>query len=207
MKILITLTFLICLSFMGLNQKSHPKFDSLANELISNTTIPSVVMSYITSDTCLYGIAGINNINDKKEIQLTDKFSLGSNTKAITSLIAMKMVEREQISLDTKLLDMAPDLKKEIKHNYRKITLGELLSHRAHVRAYMYEPDFKDFPEELTRWSTPLPHWPTTEESESQYVLVLLDIPTLMLIELSTSQTFDPTSVSNTSAVVGLFDG
>ena len=149
MKTSITLMLLICLSFMGLNQKSHPKFDSLANELISNTTIPSVVMSYITSDTCLYGIAGINNINDKKEIQLTDKFSLGSNTKAITSLIAMKMVEREQISLDTKLLDIAPYLKKEIKHNYRKITLGELLSHRAHIRAYMYEPDFKDFPEEL----------------------------------------------------------
>ena len=141
--------FLFSVSLMAFSQQSHPKFDSLANELISNTTIPSVVMSYITLDTCLYGIAGINNINDKKEIQLTDKFSLGSNTKAITSLIAMKMVEREQISLDTKLLDIAPDLKKEIKHNYRKITLGELLSHRAHVRAYTAGEDYVGFPEEL----------------------------------------------------------
>ena len=107
---------LFCFSISQINsQQSHKFFDSLANELVSNTTIPSVVFSYITPDTCLYGVAGVNNLNDKKEIQLTDKFSLGSNTKAITALIAMKMVEEGQISLDTKLLDLIPSLKKEIK--------------------------------------------------------------------------------------------
>ena len=130
-------------------QQSHPKFDSLANELVSTTTIPSVVFSYITPDTCLYGVAGVNNLNDKKEVQLTDKFSLGSNTKAITALIAMKMVEKGQIALDTKLLEVIPSLKRKIKKTYRKITLGELLSHRAHVRAYTAGEDYEDFPEEL----------------------------------------------------------
>mgnify|MGYP001028094176 FL=1 len=141
--------FLFSSSLMAFAQQSHKFFDSLANELVSNTTIPSVVFSYITPDTCLYGVAGVNNLNDKKEIQLTDKFSLGSNTKAITALIAMKMVEKGQISMDTKLLDLIPSLKKEIKKTYRKITLGELLSHRAHVRAYMAGEDYEDFPEEL----------------------------------------------------------
>ena len=141
--------FLFSASLMAFAQQSHSKFDSLANELVSTTTIPSVVFSYITPDTCLYGVAGVNNLNDKKEVQLTDKFSLGSNTKAITALIAMKMVEKGQIALDTKLLGVIPSLKRKIKKTYRKITLGELLSHRAHVRAYTAGEDYKDFPEEL----------------------------------------------------------
>ena len=134
---------------MAFAQQIHPKFDSLANELVSNTTIPSVVFSYITPDTCLYGVAGVNNLNDKNEVQLTDKFSLGSNTKAITALIAMKMVEKGQITLDTKLLEVIPSVKRKIKKTYRKITLGELLSHRAHVRAYTSGEDYQGFPEDL----------------------------------------------------------
>ena len=141
--------FLFSVSLMAFSQQSHPKFDILANELVSNTTIPSVVFSYITPDTCLYGVSGVNNLNDKKELELTDKFSLGSNTKAITALIAMKMVEKEQIILDTKLLEVIPSLKRKIKKTYRKITLGELLSHRAHVRAYTAGEDYVGFPEEL----------------------------------------------------------
>lgn len=148
MNKLILLFFCFSISLIN-SQQSHKFFDSLANDLISRTTIPSVVFSYITPDTCLYGIAGVNNINDKKEVQLNDKYSLGSNTKAITALIAMKMVEEGIISLDTKLLDLIPSLKKKIKKTYRKITLGELLSHRAHVKSYMYEPDYIGFPEEL----------------------------------------------------------
>ncbi|MGB1647392.1 MAG: serine hydrolase, partial [Crocinitomicaceae bacterium] len=116
--------FLFSTSLMAFAQQSHPKFDSLANELVSNTTIPSVVFSYITPDTCLYGVAGVNNLIDKNEVRLSDKFSLGSNTKAITALIAMKMVEKGQITLDTKLLEVIPSLKKKIKKTYRKITLG-----------------------------------------------------------------------------------
>ena len=130
---------------MAFAQQIHPKFDSLANELVSNTTIPSVVFSYITPDTSLYGVAGVNNLNDKNEVELTDKFSLGSNTKAITALIAMKMVEKGQITLDTKLLEVIPSLKRKIKKTYRKITLGELLSHRAHVRAYTAGEDYVGF--------------------------------------------------------------
>jgi len=148
MNKLILLFFCFSISLIN-SQQSLKVFDSLANDLISRTTIPSVVFSYITPDTSFYGIAGINNINDKKEVQLNDKYSLGSNTKAITALLAMKMVEEGQISLDTKLLDLIPSLKKKIKKTYRKITLGELLSHRAHVKSYMYEPDYIGFPEEL----------------------------------------------------------
>ena len=136
---------LLCISTLQVNgQKSHPVFDSLGNELISKTTIPSIVFSYITPDTCLFGIAGINNINDKQKVKLEDKYSLGSNTKAITALIAMKMIEEGQIRLDTKLLDLMPSLKGNINQYYEDITFGSLLSHRAWVRPYMYEDDHTD---------------------------------------------------------------
>lgn len=142
------LLLLFCFSISQISsQQSHKFFDSLANDLISRTTIPSVVFSYITPDTCLYGIAGINNINDREKVKLTDKYHLGSNTKAITSLIAMKMVENGQIMLETKLLDVIPSLKRKIKKTYRKITLGELLSHRAWIRPYTAGLEINSVPE------------------------------------------------------------
>jgi len=142
------LLILFCFSILQINgQTSRINFDSLANELISTTSIHSTVFSYITPDTCLYGISGINNINDRKKVRLTDKYHLGSNTKAITSLIAMKMIENGQLMLETKLLDVIPSLKKKIKKTYRKITLGELLSHRAWVRPYTAGLEINSLPE------------------------------------------------------------
>jgi D-alanyl-D-alanine carboxypeptidase len=146
--------FMCSFTFLVNSQKSHPVFDSLANDLISRTTIPSVVFSYITPDTCLYGIAGINNINDKQKVKLEDKYSLGSNTKAITALIAMKMIEEGQIKLDTRLIDLIPSFEGGINDYYEDITFGSLLSHRAWVKPYMYEDDHntlpKTFPGKLT---------------------------------------------------------
>lgn len=139
---------LFCLIILQLNSQTRKlNFDSLANEVISTTSIHSTVFSYITPDTCIFGIAGINNIKDRKKVRLTDKYHLGSNTKAITSLIAMKMIEKGQMELDTKLLDVIPSLKKKIKKTYRKITLGELLSHRAWVRPYTAGDEINSLPE------------------------------------------------------------
>ena len=114
-KVLFTLIIFLLTSFSIQSQSTNFILDSLAQTIIQKYNMPSLTVSYIKKDTCFYGQNGNININSKNKVCLTDKYHLGSNTKAITSLIAFKLIENKKISLDTKLVDLFPELKKKYK--------------------------------------------------------------------------------------------
>lgn len=130
-----TLLFFI-FAINGYSQKTNKILDSLVKITIKKYNIPSLTVAYIKKDTCFYGVKGNININSKIKTTLKDKYHLGSNTKAITSFIAFKLIENNKITLETKFIDLFPNLKKKIKRKYRKITLASLLSHNANVQPY-----------------------------------------------------------------------
>lgn len=120
------------------------------NNLIINTLekyqIPAISASLILTDSVFYGVGGTTKINGGKEVNLKSKFHLGSNTKAITSFIAMKMIEDNQIKLSTKFIDVFPELKHKIKKEYQKITLSDLLSHQAKIQPYTSGLEYEKLP-------------------------------------------------------------
>jgi len=134
-------------SFSIQSQSTNSILDSLAQTIVEKYNLPSLTVSYIKKDTCFYGQNGNININSKNKVRLTDKYHLGSNTKAITSLIAFKLIENKKITLDTKLVDLFPELKKKIKRQYCKITLSNLLSHNARVQPYTSGIEFENLTE------------------------------------------------------------
>ncbi len=137
MKIQIKYTLLFFIfTINSYSQKTNKTLDSLAKITIEKYNIPSLAVSYIKKDTCFYGVKGNININSKIKTTLKDKYHLGSNTKAITSFIAFKLIENNKISLETKFIDLFPNLKKKVKRKYRKITLSDLLSHNAKIQPY-----------------------------------------------------------------------
>lgn len=141
-------TTIVILSSIVLNaQRTDARLDSLISETIAAHEIPSMVVGYITNDSCYFGIGGKTQINGGRDAQLKDMYHLGSNTKAITSLIAMHMVEGGQISMNTTFLDVFPQLKRKIKKTYSAITLGDLLSHNAGVQPYTNPAEFVKLPE------------------------------------------------------------
>jgi len=130
-------TIILVLQSLGLTaQTTNRTMDSLIEKTITEYKIPSMVVGYITGDTCYYGSAGTTKVNGDQEVTLNDKYHLASNTKAITSLIAMRLVEEGKISMETTFIEIFPNLKKEISEEYYKITLGDLLSHNAGVQPY-----------------------------------------------------------------------
>ena len=82
-----------------------------------------------------YGLRCINC--DTAQIQLTDRFHIASNTKAVTALLAAKLVEEKKINWNTKFFDVLPDLISQCLPNYWNITLQDLLCHRAHIQPYL----------------------------------------------------------------------
>ena len=136
MKQTITLILIFLVINKGVGQtKTNATLDSLISETISEYNIPSMVVAVIKPDSIYYGIQGSARIDTTIKVQLTDKYHIGSCTKAFTSFLAFKAIEANKISLDTKFLDLYPELNK-VRNEYKDITLGNLLSHNAHLRPF-----------------------------------------------------------------------
>ncbi len=88
------------------------------------------------------GVWGNRRVGENDAIQLSDRFHIGSNTKAFTAFLAAKMVEEKKITWETKFFDIFPELKINAKEKYYQITLQDLLSHRAYIQAFTTETDY-----------------------------------------------------------------
>lgn len=83
-------------------------------------------------------LAALGKRNDASDelVKTTDRFHIGSNTKAITAFIAAKLVENKKIRWNTKYFDLFPALRATSRKEYFVITLQDLLSHRAGINPY-----------------------------------------------------------------------
>jgi CubicO group peptidase (beta-lactamase class C family) len=106
----------------------------LAAEIRVKYAIPAMAIGVSKSDTCNYSVQEPTKENGHKEVVLKNKFHLGSNSKVISSFIAMKMVNEGKLQFHTKFIDMFPEMKDSIRKEYQLVSLGELLSHRAKVQ-------------------------------------------------------------------------
>lgn len=138
----------LLLSPLVLNaQKTNKTINNLISTAIKEYNIPAISASLVTPNKVFYGVGGTTKINGNQKVELNSKFHLGSNTKAITSFIAMKMVENNEIELSTTFIDAFPELKSEIKKEYYNITLSDLLSHKAKIQPYTSGAEYVKLPQ------------------------------------------------------------
>ena len=146
-----TMRFLITLALLLTFGNSHSQvfLEELGEKLDSvcqKYQIPGIAAAAITSDTIYYGFAGTIRMKNETKVNAESKWHLGSCTKAVTSFIAAKMVADGQISFDDKLRKIVPALKKKMRKEYKNVTLGDLLSHRAGIREYTQGLEFMTVP-------------------------------------------------------------
>ncbi|AMR27881.1 hypothetical protein A0257_12805 [Hymenobacter psoromatis] len=108
--------------------------------------LPALVAAVIEPDQIRYFGGGVKRNDQPALIEPDDYFHLGSETKGITSLLAGKLVEQGKISWKSKLVDVVPALKDNIRPEYAAITLDKLLSHRAGIQPYTDGRDHKQLP-------------------------------------------------------------
>ena len=96
--------------------------------------IPAVAFGVVRDDSILLkGAIGVREINTNDSVTIYDKFHIGSDSKALTSFIAGKLVDNGLISWNTKFFDLFPELVATSKPGYYEIELKDLLSHRAFI--------------------------------------------------------------------------
>jgi D-alanyl-D-alanine carboxypeptidase len=74
---------------------------------------------------------GLRAIGFTEEVTVEDRWHLGSITKAMTATLAARLVENGEVSWDTTIAGVFPDLVGSIRSEYEDVRLDELLSHTA----------------------------------------------------------------------------
>ncbi len=75
------------------------------------------------------GVAGTRRAGERIPVTVRDRFHLGSDTKAMTALLAAIFVEERKIRWDSTVAEVFPELAAQMDPGLRKVTLAQLLSH------------------------------------------------------------------------------
>ena len=107
--------------------------------------IPALGAIVFRADTVLArGIAGVRRANAAEPVQLSDRFQLGSNSKAITATLLATFVEEGKLSWTSTVADVFPEWRDSISPEFRTVTIDLLLSHHAGISPFT-DTDDKDF--------------------------------------------------------------
>lgn len=117
------------------NNLDSIKSDSIhqiLSKVVKEGKAPGMIAAIISSNG-LIAIASSGERRTGSGIKFTtnDMVHLGSCTKAMTATMLATLVAEGKISWNTKLVEAIPELKKKIHPDYYRITLWQLLTHRA----------------------------------------------------------------------------
>jgi CubicO group peptidase (beta-lactamase class C family) len=79
------------------------------------------------------GVAGTRRIGTVTPVALQDRFHIGSDTKAMTSLLAAILVEEGKLRWNSTVGEIYPDLLDKMAPGVKDITLEQLLSHTSGI--------------------------------------------------------------------------
>ena len=129
-------------------ETARPRADSLdawIDSVRRAHNIPALGAIVFRADTILArGIAGVRRSNAAAPVELSDRFQLGSNTKAITATLLATFVEEGKLSWTSTLADVFPEWRDSISPEFRAVTIDLLLSHHAGISPFT-DTDDRDF--------------------------------------------------------------
>lgn len=118
---------------------------AIADSIRARYHIPELGYAVISADSIIeMRTLGYRRHGSTLVARPEDRFHLGSNTKGVTGFIAALLVKRGAIRWETKFFDLYPTLKSRSNRAYYRITLLELLTHRAGVPGLLIGDRFPD---------------------------------------------------------------
>jgi len=98
--------------------------------------VPAMAAEVVTGKGIQWvGAVGIRQRGAAIPVGLNDLWHLGSDGKAMTSTLIARLVERGPLRWDSTLAGVFPDLAPQMNPEFQKVTLLQLLSHRAGLPA------------------------------------------------------------------------
>jgi CubicO group peptidase (beta-lactamase class C family) len=105
--------------------------------------VPAIAAAVVTSDGIKFlGAVGVRKRGTEIPVALADLWHLGSDGKAMSSTLLARLVERGQLKWDSTLGDIFPELAAQMDPKFQKVTVLQLLSHRAGLPANLNLADY-----------------------------------------------------------------
>ena len=123
---------------------SVQRLDNELNKVLSPSVGPGLSIA-VTRDNGLIanGVAGVRRLGTKNLIMIDDEFHVGSVTKPFTATLAGMLVAEGRIKWDSKISEIMPEWKSEMRPEYLDVTLADLLSHEAGIPPFTDDSEFK----------------------------------------------------------------
>lgn len=117
-----------------------------------------VTLGEVTSETRASVVSGRRRQGKDARVQKTDRFAIGSTTKAMTSAAIAALAERGDLRSDLTLPQAFPEWSAEMHPAYAGVTLKDLVEHRGAVAAFGGGgPEEEAFFAAVTADTAPLP--------------------------------------------------
>lgn len=110
---------------------------SIMSEARLRYRVPAITVTVMNSNTfLLQEIQGTRVVDDHEQATLDDYFHIGSCSKSVLAMMAVKLIEQQQMTWHTKFFEVFPELKDAANGAYRDITLEDLFLCEAGIKAY-----------------------------------------------------------------------
>jgi CubicO group peptidase (beta-lactamase class C family) len=135
--------FLISCSYFSYAQSFFPLADSIRKA----RGIPGIAYAVFRDNQVIdMGVTGFRKYRTRDSLSVRDRFHIGTNSFAIVSWIAGKMVETGKIKWTATFVNLFPEQKSKLLPQYAAIDLKSLLSNTAGLRAYKQFDDYASVP-------------------------------------------------------------
>jgi CubicO group peptidase (beta-lactamase class C family) len=109
---------------------AQTSLNSLLKPYLSRYNLPAVAAAVVQDGKVLSaGVVGTRRADATIPVTINDRFHIGSDTKAMTALLAAMMVEGGKLHWNSTPADVFPELAEKMDPRLRPVTLEQLLSH------------------------------------------------------------------------------
>jgi CubicO group peptidase (beta-lactamase class C family) len=109
--------------------------------------LPAIQASVVDAKGLVaHGAWGTTIQSGNQAVSNSDAFHIGSCTKPITATVIATLVDQHKLGWDTKVLDVFPEWKSDIRPEFAPVTLADLLSHEAGVEAFGEDEEIAKVP-------------------------------------------------------------
>ncbi len=114
--------------------QARTSLNSMLNPYLARYDLPAIAAAVVKGgEVIAAGAVGTRKAGIKIPVTINDRFHLGSDTKAMTALLAAMLVEEGKLRWDTTPAEVFPELAEKMDPGFRRVTLEQLLSHTSGI--------------------------------------------------------------------------
>ena len=110
--------------------QAQVSLNALLKVEVAQAGLPAMAAAVVSKGRLVAtGVAGTRRAGQDIPVMANDRFHLGSDTKAMTALLAAMMIDEGKLRWDSTLAEVFPELAVSMDAGVRRVTITQLLSH------------------------------------------------------------------------------